>query len=172
MSANTKAKAVEANANWDFVNYADIANNKKIQWRDQFGDLSTYINESLSGTLNISVAEDKTISFDEEGSPRIKIENVTETFILRNGYQLIVNDTLNQDNVIIKHDGTHGIITTKDTLGKVKLMLSSLDSTAGPVMQTLAGDPIGAKSENGMIYYNTTSHKFRGYVNGSWVNLH
>ena len=26
--------------------------------------------------------------------------------------------------------------------------------------------------ENGMIIYNTTSHKFQGYANGAWVDLH
>lgn len=32
-----------------------------------------------------------------------------------------------------------------------------------------ASDPTGS---NGMIYYNTTTHKFKGYANGAWVDLH
>jgi hypothetical protein len=39
-------------------------------------------------------------------------------------------------------------------------------------LTTLSSDPSGTWLENGYIYYNTTSHKFVGRANGSWVNLH
>jgi len=34
----------------------------------------------------------------------------------------------------------------------------------------LAAAPAGA--ENGDLYYNSTTHKFQGYANGAWVDLH
>jgi len=39
------------------------------------------------------------------------------------------------------------------------------------VVPTYTADPAGADSENGQIYYNSTTNKFRGYENGSWANL-
>ena len=35
-------------------------------------------------------------------------------------------------------------------------------------LNNASSDPSG---ENGDMYYNTTSHKFRGYQNGAWINL-
>lgn len=60
---------------------------------------------------------------------------------------------------------TGGYITTNTG----ELVLSSNNGNGGPTIQELSSDPSGA---NGMLYYNTTSHKFRGYANGSWVDLH
>jgi hypothetical protein len=37
-------------------------------------------------------------------------------------------------------------------------------------LQQLASDP--GTATNGSMYYNTTTNRFRGYENGSWINLH
>ena len=37
-------------------------------------------------------------------------------------------------------------------------------------LKPVAGD--AASPENGVICYNATTHKFRGYANGAWVDLH
>jgi hypothetical protein len=39
------------------------------------------------------------------------------------------------------------------------------------LIATLAADPV-ADVENGQIYYNTSSNKFRGRAGGAWVDLH
>lgn len=41
----------------------------------------------------------------------------------------------------------------------------------GLVLVSLSADPAGGASENGQIYYNDTTHKFRGRANGAWVDL-
>ena len=40
----------------------------------------------------------------------------------------------------------------------------------GVWVKPVAGD--AASPENGVICYNSTTHKFRGYANGAWVDLH
>ena len=45
----------------------------------------------------------------------------------------------------------------------------SLGSSGVLRLPQRSGDP--ASAANGDTYYNTTTHKFRGYANGSWVDL-
>lgn len=48
--------------------------------------------------------------------------------------------------------------------------LAKIDATSGALqLPTLASDPASGAS-NGQMYYNTTSHVIRAYINGSWVD--
>jgi len=57
----------------------------------------------------------------------------------------------------------YGVATDKLTIA------DNIECNTGLVLQNLSSDPTGT---NGMMYYNTTTNKFRGYANGSWVDLH
>lgn len=41
----------------------------------------------------------------------------------------------------------------------------------GVVVPILAADPAGGASENGQLYYDSGTDKFRAYENGSWADL-
>ena len=50
-----------------------------------------------------------------------------------------------------------------------KLEINSNDAIKVPTGTTVERPSV---AENGMIRYNVDSHKFEGYANGSWVDLH
>jgi len=63
-----------------------------------------------------------------------------------------------------------GTINNGTTTNTTKLTIDdNIECSAGLVLQHLSSDPTGT---NGMMYYNTTSNKFRGYANGAWTDLH
>ena len=69
------------------------------------------------------------------------------------------------DNKIIMNVQNHDLSSQSSlTVAGTKAEVS-----VGFVMANLSSDPTG---QNGMIYYNTSSNKFRGYANGAWTDLH
>jgi hypothetical protein len=71
----------------------------------------------------------------------------------------VVMGKYNQNTLVVS--GTSVGIGTSSPQAK-------LDVNGTMLLGSLSGDPSGA---NGMIYYNTTTNKFRGYENGAWGNL-
>ena len=58
-------------------------------------------------------------------------------------------------------DDTATTISLKHDEGRIEVNKPLL-------LDTQSSDPSGV---NGMVYYNTTTHKFRGYANGAWTDL-
>lgn len=70
---------------------------------------------------------------------------------------------------------TEDYIEVTSGLGAPYLSITDLKHTLGSgngvVVPILNSDPSGGNSEDGQIYYNNATHKFRGYVSGSWADL-
>jgi|TARA_E500000081_G_scaffold111749_1_gene114047 hypothetical protein len=70
--------------------------------------------------------------------------------------------------------------TKSDGTQQVVLSIGTVDSTAaftGPVKLPVFADDAArntavSNAQNGMIIYQTDVHKFKGYANGAWVDLH
>ena len=49
---------------------------------------------------------------------------------------------------------------------------ATTNSTSANQVQLNATGSAPSSPVNGMIYYNSSDHKFKGYANGVWVDLH
>jgi hypothetical protein len=73
---------------------------------------------------------------------------------------VLIQNSATTTSLIINDAGNVGIGTSSPR--------AKLEVNGTMLLGSLSGDPSGS---NGMIYYNTTTNKFKGYENGEWVNL-
>jgi hypothetical protein len=98
-----------------------------------------------------------------------------------------ISSTTTNENIVLDPAGTGAVSVASDikpsdnaqkNLGSASLQWLSVVSNAGTFLTTSANSSVhnpGAvpgSPSNGMIYYDSTAHKFKGYANGAWVDLH
>jgi hypothetical protein len=111
------------------------------------GSLSFYPIDQFANTW-FNHTGNGNILFDNTSNDHVFRTNFTEAFIIKNNRNILIGTTTDAGYKL-------------DVNGTARVQNSL-------TLGNLSGDPSGA---NGMIYYNTTTNKFRGYENGSWTNL-
>jgi hypothetical protein len=157
---------------------------------------------TLYGGTGISISTDSTtdsITINTTTVANSQAVNITDSSTTNSTFNLVFTSgtssaTLRTDAQLTYNPSTQTISSSTESLnigaGSTAITLSpsgsSQFSAAGSL--TLAGNPIRINSrlslpsfatsasvtspENGFIIYNTTTHKFQGYANGAWVDLH
>ncbi len=80
------------------------------------------------------------------------------------GSELVINSG-NKDVDLRVHGDTNDDILKVDGANEIV-------STGGVFQLYSASSDPSSNLANGQMYYNTSTHKFRGYANGAWTDLH
>lgn len=156
---------------------------------------------TLYGGTGISISTDPStdsITINATTVPNSQAVEITDSSTTNSTFNLVFTSgtnsaTLRTDSQLNYNPYSQTISTSGELnigAGSTGLTVSSSGtsqfSAAGPL--TLAGNPVRINSrlrlpsfatsasvtspENGFIIYNETTHKFQGYANGAWVDLH
>ena len=99
-----------------------------------------------------------------------------------------ISSTTSNENITLDPAGTGSVIVASDVLPNangtkslgsagaqwltVFTNTATTTSTSADKVQLNAQSSAPSSPTNGMIYYNSSDHKFKGYANGVWVDLH
>jgi len=146
------------------VGYQSLYNNTTASYNVGLGYLAGY--QVTTGAYNTIVGYYTGVGLTTGNYNTIIGSQVTGlTSSLSNN--VIIADGAGTQRIRVFSTGNVSIANTTDS--GYKLDVSGTGRYSNELtLGNLASDPTGA---NGMIYYNTTTNKFRGYENGAWVNL-
>ena len=99
-----------------------------------------------------------------------------------------ISSTNSNENITLDPAGTGSVMVASDVLPNangtkslgsagaqwltVFTNTATTTSTSADKVQLNAQGSAPSSPTNGMIYYNSSDHKFKGYANGVWVDLH
>ena len=99
-----------------------------------------------------------------------------------------ISTTSSNENIILDPAGAGSVVVASDILPNangtkslgsassqwltVFTNTATTTSTSADKVQLNAQGSAPSGAVNGMIYYDSSDHKFKGYANGVWVNLH
>ena len=74
---------------------------------------------------------------------------------------------------VAKLDNPHQVTSTQVGLGNVEnVNVEAIRTDSAKNLFCFVGATAPALPTNGMIWYDTSTHIFKGYANGAWVNFH
>lgn len=100
----------------------------------------------------------------------VSLTNVTSVTLLNGGAGYTVGDVLGFNNIDLNGGGTgSGFSITVTALGASNITKYAMRLNDVMGLGNLSAEPV--TGINGMMYYNTTTGKFRAYENGAWANM-
>jgi hypothetical protein len=127
----------------------------------------------IKAGLNSSPSLANYIKINAPGIIELRSSGVTVGNATGNAAITFTDTNWNVGSVLEKSSGTTTLKDSSSNFSNITLTANEV-SVKGPfkLEQYTTTQRNALTAANGHLIYNTTDHKFQGYANGSWVNLH
>jgi len=142
------------------------------------GELSMYCSDSgTDGTATIaglSLRIQSTTHSFNSGTGALNSDGTVDNLTLDCNKILLVSGGVRDTGILNQSVGDILIRTQEAASGSTEINIqhdeNNIAVTGTLQLDSQSADPT-SNLANGQMYYNTTTHKFRGYANGAWVDL-